>query len=919
MSAADPAGSQKYWLDGAVFDGIRKTASPPDSGTRKYWQDGLAAAFLLSTVASAPPGTATIQGVGTLTAVGASYAQGAASIAGAGSLTAPAVVFVDGTASIAGVGSLAAQGGALTSTSGTIAGTSTAVGDLVDATRGAATIAGVGTLSAIPERVARLIGTSVVAGISNGAVTDGVIAGTSTVTGELIPTYGLVGTIAGTSTVTGVIVRKKAAIGTNAFTYLPLDLTASQFSARRRPMIRIQDSLNDAPNTVSFTSDVLALPGQNLDVDFDDGVGSRFTGEIQRVDFTYEENIDHDLIWNVTAVDYIFQLNKKRPFGNWENESITDIILELFAKYAPGFTTTGLQSGLPLISVIFDGSMSFAACLSYLARMALAKWRLDGYDLQFFTEGGGPNPDDITNSNTDLIRDTPITYTEDISQVRNRVFGKGAAAQAVNDTPPGSDALQVQGLDIFSDSGGLLYTSGMILSYTGRSTVYIPVDRGTTPAGAPSAHAGWDPSIDGYYEAFTYPNIHFSRINWQRGGVKGIVKYYVSYVRDSVGESALSEGSLNVAHINYQPEYVTFQAVGGPEFTVSHPISSVMNTGGGGVPAGSRNWRIGVKYSFGIRTVTPGTANFDLHLTSPGPGPNSVTFSNLPVSGHPDVIGIVFWRKKDADGLFYEVGTAANGAEEFIDRLPDAALGAPFPEDEMFAFQGLSAGIQVKVNVPVSPDPTVRARKLYRAEGQHLTITTQPLELVTINDNVTDEYIDSSALKLTGRKPPEEPAPIARFYLIGIPTSGLYSITSWIRQGADVHLFVQREDVPAQLELATREGGDGIREHDVPDTSRMTTLEEMNRRLDAELILFARSVKTVTYSTRDRKHRVGTTVVFNLLNPPITGTMKVLSVSIDQMHETDDHIGLKERRNVVASTAGRFTLDDLLRKAVLTS
>lgn len=904
MPIVDPAGSHKYWLDGVVFEGLQKAASPPDTGPRKYWLNGTAVAFVLaaaggssvlSTVGTSA-GTSTVSGVGVGINRTTGTSAGTSTVAGVGGAVKSTVGTSAGAATVLGVGGVAVT---VRATVGTAAGTSTVLGVTNGAvTRG--TIQGTSTVLGVGDPTRKTVGTS---------------AGTSVVTGVGRPLSGTIGHIVGTSTVTGVGVRKKVAIGANAFTYLPLDTTVAQFAPRRRPMVRIQDSLNDAPNTIAFTSGVIVLPGQNLTVDFDDGVGERFNGEVQRVDFTYEENNDQ-LIWNVMGVDYIFQLNKKRPFGNWEDTSITTIIEEMFAAYAPGFTTTGLQSSLPAITVIFDGSMTFSSCLSFLAKMALAKWRLNDYDLQFYTTSPGPNPADVTSSNMDLLRTQAITYTEDISQVRNRVFGKGASAQAVSDTPPGSEALQVEGLDLFSDTGGQAYTSGMVLNYTGRSTVYIPVDRGTA-AGAPSAHAVWVPSEpDAYYDAWTYPNIHFSSIHWHRGGMKGIAKYYVSYVRDGLGESPLSPASASITHLNYQPESITFHSVGGGSFTASHVIENEVLVGAGGVPAGFMMYRIGLRYSYGTVTVIPGTAFFEQEVTSPGPSGNAVRFSNLPVSGNPDLNGIVFWRRR-ADGTYCEVGTASNGSSEFVDRLPDAALGTPFPDDPMFPFQGLTAGIEVEVRVPVSTDPTVRSRKVYRAEGQHLTITTEPLELTTLNDNVTDVYIDSSSLKLAGRAAPKEPAPIVRYYLVGIPTSGVGSITKWVRQGADVHLYVMREDLAQQLLLAQREGGDGVREHDVPDTRGMTTIAEMIRRLDAELVLFAPPIKSVAYSTRDRDTRVGSTVVWNLLHPPITGTFKVESVTIEEMHETTDNIGLKERRNVVASTAGRFTLSDLLRKAVI--
>jgi len=42
MPAVNPQGGQQYWFDGASFEGVQKSASPPDGGTQQYWFDGQA-------------------------------------------------------------------------------------------------------------------------------------------------------------------------------------------------------------------------------------------------------------------------------------------------------------------------------------------------------------------------------------------------------------------------------------------------------------------------------------------------------------------------------------------------------------------------------------------------------------------------------------------------------------------------------------------------------------------------------------------------------------------------------------------------------------------------------------------------------------------------------------------------------------
>ena len=44
MSAINPQGDEKFWLDGLSFDGV--SFSLTDAGTEKFWLDGLSAEYL---------------------------------------------------------------------------------------------------------------------------------------------------------------------------------------------------------------------------------------------------------------------------------------------------------------------------------------------------------------------------------------------------------------------------------------------------------------------------------------------------------------------------------------------------------------------------------------------------------------------------------------------------------------------------------------------------------------------------------------------------------------------------------------------------------------------------------------------------------------------------------------------------------
>jgi hypothetical protein len=127
-----------------------------------------------------------------------------------------------------------------------------------------------------------------------------------------------------------------------------------------------------------------------------------------------------------------------------------------------------------------------------------------------------------------------------------------------------------------------------------------------------------------------------------------------------------------------------------------------------------------------------------------------------------------------------------------------------------------------------------------------------------------------------------------------------------------VRIFETLNDLDAQAAMALREGGDGVHEFYIKDTT-LDTRERCIARGRAELELFKNPIVTINYATRDPKTRSGKTVVANLTNPPCVGTFKIQTVDIDQINIS---AGTGPRYHVTASNV-RFTLEDLLRRALL--
>lgn len=160
-------------------------------------------------------------------------------------------------------------------------------------------------------------------------------------------------------------------------------------SIRRQPGIVIADILGGAPNTARLTVDGAAQTpflGEPLQViDEQDNDRLMFAGNTQTVETSFDESTDA-IRHGVTAVDPTWLLNRRRPYGKYEHERANDVVIDLVKKFAPSFTTVHVQTGLARISLTFDGSQDFSACLDTIAAaIGGGDWRAAyDQDIHFF-------------------------------------------------------------------------------------------------------------------------------------------------------------------------------------------------------------------------------------------------------------------------------------------------------------------------------------------------------------------------------------------------------------------------------------------------------------------------------------------------------------------------------------------------------
>jgi len=139
--------------------------------------------------------------------------------------------------------------------------------------------------------------------------------------------------------------------------------------------------------------------------------------------------------------------------------------------------------------------------------------------------------------------------------------------------------------------------------------------------------------------------------------------------------------------------------------------------------------------------------------------------------------------------------------------------------------------------------------------------------------------------------------------------SGVSGLTYPIEKGAQVRLYVVRNDTAAQTALAALEGGDGIHEAVIDDTS-ILTLAQLTAASDAELAAWSSKIRTITFKSRDPKLRAGRTVTLSLGAPTtLSGTFLVQRVISSEFYNAAS--GLLPMRTVTAAPQ-RWTFQQVI-------
>jgi len=712
--------------------------------------------------------------------------------------------------------------------------------------------------------------------------------------------------------------------------------------------LQISDELNDTPNTCTFLFLGATPPQLNQKVSVtlnSDHPLLLFSGTLQTAAVSYIGK-PHTVAWACAAIDDTALANRRRPFGTWASISATDLATYLVHTYAPDLSTAGIEAGLPYIGVNLDGTEGMSGVFAQMATLIGGFFKFEDGVAYLFTELL-TDPCDPIDADHPFLNDPPITATQDVSQLRTRVYGKGHAEVTIADVNAGETILPIADTVMFNPAGGQAIAITQRLTYTGLDLggagglagagvspstlltlaavggpglsvgVYQYAVVWVTAAGRtlPSPLAAVSTVASSSLAAPTLPigeitqsdSPHVSGL-WNVGDtVTYAYSWSTSSGDDLLHETALSPSRSVVSQVSYygdQKGINFYIPTADPAATYIHLWRSI---NGAGFRKVATTMPAQVFYQWYVGPDSSGTTGETPPVANPFiPAKTQVTISGVPLGPAGTTAREIYRTTVNGSQLKLQQTIGNNSATTGLqDPTPDGSLGANAPTSDTSGLVATSGQINAG-----STSILTAGAGFARPGGGWLAVP------------------GSDAVRYTG---------VSGNTLTGVPASGPGALTNTIRYGANlvalpvltgvtgvfypiprgtpINLWVTRNDVAGQSDqividdLNDRVLVDGIYEGPIIVDERRGLLS-LTALCDATLALFAKPIQTVRYATRDTKTKSGKPVTVNLASPPITADLVIQAVLIT---EIDIAPGLAPKFEVTASSM-RFSLDSLLRK-----
>ena len=189
--------------------------------------------------------------------------------------------------------------------------------------------------------------------------------------------------------------------------------------------LTVKQELTNAPDTAQFSiilSAGRAAPVFNDDIVIYDGAVKIFAGKVANV----QEGMVSGVLGavDVQCVDHTFQFDRILAAKTYTSQTISAIIADLVASYAPSFTANNAVSSFVVAKIVFN-QIPLSQCLRRLADIVRYDWYIDeDKDVHFFDKFANSAPYGLTDTAGNHVF-TTLKRTEDGSQLVNRVRVRG--------------------------------------------------------------------------------------------------------------------------------------------------------------------------------------------------------------------------------------------------------------------------------------------------------------------------------------------------------------------------------------------------------------------------------------------------------------------------------------------------------------
>lgn len=215
--------------------------------------------------------------------------------------------------------------------------------------------------------------------------------------------------------------------------------------------VRITDVKGSQYNTaVLRVEGFTPTAGQEIKISLGAADNLIFAGRIQKVSIVFRSRSVEAVQYDLSCVDYLWDLNRRLVTATYAGASATDVITSIMTTFTSGFTTAHVQNGMAALDQVAFEYRTVSDCFDEIAQRLGATWKVDyTKDLHFYTTDEPTTYLPETLSTSSIWEWRNLKHTTDLSQIRTRVYSEGGTSRLVasrNATSFGALAYNSDGL-----------------------------------------------------------------------------------------------------------------------------------------------------------------------------------------------------------------------------------------------------------------------------------------------------------------------------------------------------------------------------------------------------------------------------------------------------------------------------------------